>query len=143
MANVDRLRLTPTHDRGSVSTEVVLLAPLIVVLALFVVHLGWIANTRLQLISVADQAARAASLVHPRRMAQVGNDVARDQIDSGESRCTAVDVAVELERSVEPGNVTVRLSCTVDPDGLSLLLPIQRTIRVTSSEIIDMWRVDS
>ena len=105
-------------------------------------HLGWIANTRLQLISVADQAARAASLVHPRRMAQVGNDVARDQVDSGESRCAEVDVNVELERSVEPGVVTVRLSCTVDRDGLSLLLPIQRTIRVTSSEIIDMWRVD-
>lgn len=141
MANVDKLPSIPKYDRGSVSTEVVLLAPLIVVLALFVVHLGWIANTRLQLISVADQAARAASLVHPRRMAQVGNDVARDQIESGESRC--VDVDVELERSVEPGVVTVRLSCTVDPDGLSLLLPIQRTIRVTSSEIIDMWRVDS
>ena len=143
MANVDRLRLTPTHDRGSVSTEVVLLAPLVVVLALFVVHLGWMANTRLQLISVADQAARAASLVHPRRMTHVGTDVARDQIESGESRCAQVDVDVELERSVEPGVVTVRLSCTVDPDGLSLLLPVARTIRVTSSEIIDIWRVDS
>lgn len=131
------------YDRGSVSVEVVLLTPLLVVLALFVVHLGWVANTRLELLSTADQAARAASLVHPRRMVDVGTGVVRERLASGETMCTDMDVAVELRRSADPGSVTVRITCSVRREGLGLLAPVVRDIRVESSEVIDVWRVDS
>lgn len=143
MANVDRQSLTSRQDQGSVSVEVVLLAPLLVVLALFVVHLGSITNARLQLVSIADQAARAASLVHPQRMVQVGSEVAHERIAMGTIRCVDAGVDVKINRSIEPGIVTVHLSCTVEQEGLGLLAPIARTILVTSSEVIDHWRVDS
>ena len=143
MANVDRQSLTPRQDQGSVSVEVVLLAPLLVVLALFIVHLGSITNARLQLVSIADQAARAASLVHPQRMVQVGSEVAHERMAMGTIRCVDAAVDVKVNRSIEPGIVTVHLSCTVEQEGLSLLAPIARTILVTSSEVIDHWRVDS
>lgn len=143
MANVDRQSLTSRQDQGSVSVEVVLLAPLLVVLALFIVHLGWITNARLQLVSIADQAARAASLVHPQRMVQVGSEVAHERITMGTIRCVDTGIDVKVDRSIAPGTVTVQLSCTVDREGLSLLAPIARTILVTSSEVIDHWRVDS
>ena len=142
MANVDRRSPTSRHDPGSVSVEVVLLAPLLVVLALFIVHLGWITNARLQLVSTADQAARAASLVHPQRMVEVGSEVVHERIAIGAIRCVDVGVDVKVDRSIGPGIITVNVACTIDQGGLSLLAPIARTIHVTSSEVIDYWRVD-
>ena len=143
MANVDRRSRTSRHDQGSVSVEVVLLAPLLVVIALFIVHLGWLANARLQLVSTADQAARAASLVHPQRMVEVGSEVVHERITMGTIRCVDVGVDVKVDRSIGPSIVTVHVACTIYQGGLSLLAPIARTIHVTSSEVIDYWRVDS
>ena len=63
------------HDRGSMSVEAVLLAPVLVMFVLFVVHLGRLGAAQTRLIAAADHAARAASLVHPRNMAAAGQSV--------------------------------------------------------------------
>jgi len=125
------------------SVEAVLLAPLLVMLVLFVVHLGRLGTTHLGLVTAADQAARAASLVRPQLMSSVGESVARQQITLNEIPCESLDVGVRVAQETDPGTVSVTLSCRVSREGLGLLLPVARTVQASSSEVIDRWRVDS
>lgn len=136
-------RLLQRHDRGSMSVEAVLLTPLLVTLVLFVVHLGRLGTTHLRLVTVADQAARAASLVHPRVMVAVGQSVAQENASINEVPCDSLAVDVEVAADTDPRTVRVSLTCRLSRDGLGLLTPAAREVRATSVEVIDRWRVDS
>jgi len=131
------------HDRGSMSVEAVLLVPLLVTLVLFVVHLGRLGTIHLRLVTTADQAARAASLVHPQLMSTAVEVVARQQVIVNQVPCESLDVQVRVARETDPGTISVTLSCRVSREGLGLLLPVARTVEASSSEVIDRWRVDS
>jgi len=124
------------------SVEAVLLAPVLVMLALFAVHLGRLASTHLRLTAVADQSARAASLVHPRAMATVGESVARENASLNELPCTNLDVLVEVVRDSDPATVQVTLACDLSREGVAMLTPVARTVTVSSVEVVDRWRVD-
>lgn len=124
------------------SVEAVLLAPVLVMLALFAVHLGRLASTHLRLTAVADQSARAASLVHPRAMATVGESVARENASLNELPCTNLDVLVEVARDSDPATVQVTLACDLSREGVAMLTPVARTVTVSSVEVVDRWRVD-
>lgn len=130
------------HDRGSMSVEAVLLAPVLVLLVLFAVHLGRLASTHLRLVAVADQSARAASLVHPRSMVAVGESFARETATLNELPCESLDVVVDVMRDEDPARVRVTLQCDLSRDGMDLLNPAARTVVVSSVEVIDRWRVD-
>lgn len=132
----------PRLDRGSMSVEAVLLAPVLVMLALFAVHLGRLASTHLRLTAVADQSARAASLVHPRSMAAVGESVARENASLNELPCTNLDVLIEVVRDSDPATVQVTLACDLSREGVAMLTPVARTVTVSSVEVVDRWRVD-
>ncbi len=54
-----RRRHQETAQRGSVTVELVLLTPLLILVLLFVVALGRLAEARLQVNTAAGQAARA------------------------------------------------------------------------------------
>jgi len=131
------------HDRGSMSVEAVLLVPLLVTLVLFVVHLGRLGTTHLRLVTTADQAARAASLVHPQLMSAAAEVVARQQVIVNQVPCESLDIQVRVAQETDPGTISVTLSCRVSREGLGLLLPVVRTVEASSSEVIDRWRVDS
>jgi Flp pilus assembly protein TadG len=124
------------------SVEAVLLAPVLVMLALFAVYLGRLASTHLRLTAVADQSARAASLVHPRSMATVGESVARENASLNELPCTNLDVLVEVVRDSDPATVQVTLACDLSREGVAMLTPVARTVTVSSVEVVDRWRVD-
>lgn len=124
------------------SVEAVLLAPVLVMLALFAVHLGRLASTHLRLTAVADQSARAASLVHPRAMATVGESVARENASLNELPCTNLDVLIEVVRDSDPATVQVTLACDLSREGVAMLTPVARTVTVSSVEVVDRWRVD-
>ena len=129
-------------DRGSMSVEAVLLAPVLVLLVLFAVHLGRLASTHLRLTAVADQSARAASLVHPRAMVAVGESAARENASLNELPCTSLDVLVDVVRESDPATVQVTLACNLSRDGVAMLTPMARTVVASSVEVIDRWRVD-
>lgn len=129
-------------DRGSMSVEAVLLAPVLVLLVLFAVHLGRLASTHLRLTAVADQSARAASLVHPRAMVAVGESAARENSSLNELPCASLDVLVDVVRESDPATVQVTLACKLSRDGVAMLTPVARTVVVSSVEVIDRWRVD-
>ena len=132
-----------THDRGSMSVEATLLAPVLVVIILFVVHLGRYGTTHLRLVTAADHAARAASLVHPAMMATVGKGVALDNVSQNGIPCETFQAAVHVGNDTDPATVRVDLTCVIDRRGLDMLAPMPRRIEVSSTEVIDRWRIDS
>lgn len=57
-----RIRALRRDERGSTAAELTLLTPLLILLLLFVVFCGRLADTKLRINDVAHQAARAATL---------------------------------------------------------------------------------
>lgn len=136
------VRSLRVHDRGSMSVEAVILAPLLVTFVLFVVHVGRIGTTQLRLATIADQAARAASLAHPRSMTDAATSVVNASLASDKVWCSSFTIDVRVSYESDPRSVTVLVGCTVARDGLSLLAPVPRHLTATSTEVIDRWRVD-
>ena len=77
-----------TSERGSATVEMVLVAPLLVVLVMSVVHAGRSAEALVQLRHAADQGARAASMVRTERMEDVGERAVRKDLVGSGSSCT-------------------------------------------------------
>ena len=129
-------------DRGSVTAEAVLVAPLLVMLLVFVavvIHRG--VDARLRLDDAAHQAARAASI---ERNATAAAAAARDTAGAALANAGVVcrDVATTTTGSHRPGSaVSVTVRCTVD-FGQALLLgvPGRKVLQTTASEVIDSYR---
>lgn len=130
------------HDRGSMSVEAVLLVPLLVVLVLFIVHVGRLGSTHLRLVTIADQAARTASQVRAENMVQVGEASATTNVSTDGLACEKFEAEVNVVRNTDPQTVSVSLVCELSRQGLALLAPVPRQVRATSTEVIDRWRVD-
>jgi Flp pilus assembly protein TadG len=128
----------PRDERGSVTVELVLVAPLFIVLLLFVVFCGRMGRTAQIVRDLAASAARAASLAR-------GQDAARAAAGSalavagGDLSCHPPDVTFGSDGVVD--TVTVRVRCDASLAGLALL-PVSgsRTFSSTATEAIDAYR---
>ena len=127
-------------DRGSASAELVMLAPVLVLLVMWVVHAGRSSEALIQLRHAADQGARAASLVRVERMEDVGLRAVQGDLQGSGSSCTdpLVNVAVDGDSTVR--SVMVEIECTVRIAGLELLGVRTRRLEARSTEVIDLWR---
>jgi Flp pilus assembly protein TadG len=128
------------RDRGSIAVEVVLVAPLLVALLLFVVGLGRIAHTRGQIDGAAADAARTASLARTPAAAQLaGESAARAQL--GDRSCRSLDVDIDTTRFRPGGDVVARLRCVSSLAGLGLAgFPGTRTFNATAHAPIEIYR---
>lgn len=100
-------------ERGSAAVELTLLAPVLLVVLLFVVGLGRMAHARQQVESVSADAARAASLERTTTAATgVAQAAARASLDRAGLSCTAMDVGVDVSAYGPGGSVTVTVTCT-------------------------------
>jgi Flp pilus assembly protein TadG len=99
----------PAGQRGSMTVEFVLLAPLLVVLILFLVMAGRLVEAHGQVDGAARDAARAASVARSPSAAQAAADQAVSADVNG--WCS-----VPVVQGFAPGSqaVTVRLDCTLD-----------------------------
>ncbi|MEU8632717.1 TadE/TadG family type IV pilus assembly protein [Amycolatopsis sp. NPDC048633] len=129
-------------ERGSVTAEAVLIAPVLVMLLVFVavvVHRG--VDARLRLDDAAHQAARAASL---QRTPAAAGTAAEATATSALSHAGLVcrDASVTTSTSASPGSaVVVSVRCTVGfGQALILGVPGSRTLSATASEVIDTYR---
>jgi Flp pilus assembly protein TadG len=131
------------HDeRGSAAAELTLLTPLLILLLLFVVLCGRLADTKLRISDVAHQAARAATLA--RTSAQAGataQATAGAALASAGIACQSLVVSTDT-RGFQPGStVTVTVSCTVGLSDLTMLgVPGSRTFESSFSSPVDAWR---
>jgi Flp pilus assembly protein TadG len=130
-------------DYGSVTVEMVVLTPVLMILILFGVYSGRASESMTQVQGAADQAARGASKVSRSRVEATALEIAEHALTSESTSCTDFIVSTVL---VEQGNnnaVRVEISCTINIDGLKLLGLSQRRVVATSTEVFDRWRVDS
>jgi Flp pilus assembly protein TadG len=129
-------------DRGSATVELVLLAPVLVVLALFVVYAGRGAEALTQVRHSADQGSRAASLVRISRMETVGRVAVLADLQLSGMSCVnpQINVAVDTESAVR--SVLVEVECVVNQTGLNLIGLRERVVTAQSIEVIDRWRAE-
>ena len=125
-------------NRGSTTVELVLLAPMFVLVLVFVTGLGRIVELKLTVRSAAESAARASSLVTEQRMSEVGSTTALETLASHKV-CLHPRVSVAYSSSHSPRIVTVTVTCAVNNNGVGSVLPLPRYVSYTSSEVIDVY----
>lgn len=130
------------REDGSITTEVVLLTPVLLVLLGFVVMTGRIGEVDGAVTHAAQQAARAGTLAGNADTARsAAGATVRANLDHLGVTCTRLDVAVDTSRFRPGGDVTVQVTCTVALGDLAFTgLPGQRTVSSRAVEVIDVYR---
>lgn len=130
------------HDDGSVTAELVLLAPVLLLLMAFVVMTGRIGEVRGAVVHGAHQAARAASLRADAAQAETNAQaVAAANLAQLDVTCSDLTVSVDTTRFHRGGDVAVTVRCAVDLSDLGFAgLPGSRTVEARAVEVIDSWR---
>ncbi len=116
-------RRRPAGDRGNATIELVVWAPLLV-LVLFTLY--WVSRyvtAEFAVSEVASNAARAASLsVDPAAAQASAEAAAYDSIADQDLRCVGLEVAVDVSGFGtplgQPAEVSVQITCTVDNSDL-------------------------
>lgn len=129
-------------DRGSATTELVLVTPILLALLGLVVFAGRVGGIEQQVLAAADEAARAATL-------QGGPDLARaaavttveDNLGDAGVSCRDLTVSVDTDGLRPGGYVTVTVRCTVGLDDVVFAgMPGARSYEASASEVVDRWR---
>lgn len=144
LAHSTRVRMTTLRkdERGSAAAELTLLTPLLIILLLFVVLCGRMADTKLRINDVAHQAARAATIARTPSQATTDAQATADAaLASAGINCQSLSVSIDTQ-GLRPGStVTVTVSCTVGLNDLTMLgVPGTRTFQSSFSSPVDVWR---
>jgi Flp pilus assembly protein TadG len=107
-----------TRQRGSMTVELVILAPMMIALMMFLVLAGWVTEARGQADSAARDAARAASIASSPGQAQTFADQAIQDDNGSGLQCAAPDVQ---GFSQDGFAVTVTVHCTLNLSFLSFI----------------------
>jgi Flp pilus assembly protein TadG len=129
-------------ERGSAAAELTLLTPLLILLLLFVVFCGRLADTKLRINDAAHQAARAATIARtPSQATANARATASAALASAGITCQSLSVSTDTQ-GLKPGStVTVTVSCSVGLGDLtSLGVPGSRTFQSSFSSPVDVWR---
>jgi Flp pilus assembly protein TadG len=129
-------------ETGSVTTEVVLLTPVLLLLLGFVVMAGRIGEVDAAVANAAQQAARAATIVaSPAAAHAAAATTARANLEARGLACTTADISVDTSRFGAGGDVGVVVTCTVGLGDVAFTgLPGSRTARARAVEVIDTYR---
>ncbi|UIX34301.1 TadE family protein [Streptomyces sp. GQFP] len=130
------------HDaRGSVTVELVLTIPVLLLMLWFLVYCGRLSDTRLQIEDAAHQAARAATLDRTRSAAAADarSTAASALSDAG---VTCQSLSVTTRGTLQAGSTaTVTVSCTVGLHDLALLqVPGTTTLTAEFASPVDVYR---
>jgi len=128
---------------GSVTVEIVLLTPVLMLLILFGVYASRASESLVQVRHAADQAARSASKVSRGRVQSVANDVANRTLNNSGTSCVDFAVSTAVIDQGSNSAVRVKVECTIKTQGLALLGVSERRVSATSTEVLDRWRVET
>lgn len=127
-------------DPGSTSVELVIMTPILMVLALFVVLSGHSGEALRQVQHAADQGARAASQASALGRQQSAISAASTDLQASGISCRSPRISVESIRLGRLDTVRVTVSCNVEHSGLALLRLHERRVVADSTEVIDYYR---
>jgi len=133
----------PCDERGSAPTELALLAPMLIVLVLFVVFVGRLTSARLDVTAAARDAARAASLrAEPAAATADAETAARHTLTDRGVSCRRLDITVDTTDLQPGGHVHVQVGCTTDLADLALLqLPGSHRVTAGATEVVDRYGI--
>ena len=131
-----------TRQHGSISVEVVLVAPVFLLLLGLVVMAGRLGEARIAVVHSAQQAARAASLAGDASGALAeAQDIATRNLEALGRSCSSLRVDVDTSRFAPGGDVSVTVACSVDLADVSFAgIPGTRTLQADAIEVIDRYR---
>ena len=129
-------------ERGSLTLEMTLLAPVILALLLLVVGLGRITTGRGQVDGAAADAARAASLTRtPEAATAAAENAAAASLAGQQLTCGSLTVDVDTSALAPGGFVRVHLTCRADLSGLVFAgLPGSMPLSATAAAPIETFR---
>ncbi|TQS42813.1 TadE/TadG family type IV pilus assembly protein [Cryptosporangium phraense] len=132
------------QDAGSVTVELTLLTPLLLLIVLFVVAAGRLADAQARLDQATYTAARAASLSRDSAIAVSAAQASADSALQDPSACAVLSTVVDTTAYQPGGVVTVRTTCVVDMADLTGLgIPGRKTLTSASSSPLDRFRATS
>ena len=129
------------HERGSLTVEMVILAPVLMFMVLFGVHVGRLSEAKVQVQHAADQGARAGSLAAKSKVVSAATVAAESDLKLAGVACTKVSVEVGLVTTGLTNAVRVQVDCDVRIDGTELLGLLPDRVHASSMEVIDEWRI--
>lgn len=130
---------------GGAAVEVALVAPLLIVMLLFVVGLGRLASARAAVDGAARDAAREASIRRgPGRAVAEAEALARDSLAGRDVTCQELAVDVDVAELRPGGSVAVEVACTVALADVTLSgLPGSKRLRASFVAPVDRLRGDN
>ena len=130
-------------QRGSVTVELVLLTPLLMILVLFGIYAGRASEALIQVSNAADQAARAASKGSRSQIQSTAIQIAERALKMSGTSCTKTNIETTVISQGQDLAVSVNVSCEIKSQDLALLGTRPRVVSASSVEVIDRWRVDT
>ena len=133
-------------DHGSITLELAVLAPAILLLLGLVLLAGRLATTHQQLDHAAEAAARAATLARDATTARTqATASANANLTGRDAPCTNLHVTVDTTGFTvpagRPADVVVHLTCTVSLTALGIPgIPGSRTLSATATSPLDTYR---
>lgn len=129
-------------ERGAAAIELVLMAPVLLMVLLLVVGLGRMADARQQIESVAADSARAASLErNTAQSAAAARAAAERSLGDAGLSCAGLDVNVDISDYQPGGQVQVTVSCTAHLRDVTLSgLPGSKVFTASSTVPIETFR---
>lgn len=127
------------RQRGSVTVEMLLLAPVIFLIGLFSLQIGRWSGAHLDVQHAADAGARAASMVAASRMAGEARSAVRADLANRGSQCLSPTISMSQVVSNGMRAVRVRVSCVVNQNGTVVLGMSSKTVTAESVEYIDVF----
>jgi Flp pilus assembly protein TadG len=138
-----RRRGRPWGDRGTVTTEVLLIGfPVTLIMLAFTLAVIRGGSGHIDVGNAAAAAARAASLQRtPGQAIDAATRTATDDLDVAHSACRDVTVTVDTSNFRPGGTVTVKVACTVSLTDLPMtgLRPNWR-VTASSTSPLDLYR---
>ena len=131
------------REEGLLSTELAILMPFLVVIALLAVYVVQVERHDSRAQQAADAAARAASLTRTETEARAAAQNAAEAVCNGPVQIddTAFTYVAPELGSFTPGRVSVALVCTESFSGFAPLVPDRsRSEQGTAVAVIEYWR---
>ncbi len=129
-------------QRGSVTVELVLLAPALFAVLLFIVGVGRLADAHGQLVGAARDAARAASQARdPATADAAARHAASGDLTAAAIGCGRLTVTTDTTSFTPGGAVRVTVSCTATLADVAMAgFPGHETLRATAVAPLETYR---
>ena len=129
-------------DGGSITVEIVLLAPVVFAFFCFVIGVGRLDEAHGQVVGAARDAARAASMARtPAEAVVAAKSTAHADLTSTGPTCREVNVHVATDQFRPGGLVQVTVSCTTDLSDVTVSgLPGAKTLSASATAPLDTFR---